>query len=174
MTPHIEVYREITLTQGQVTRVTERDFEKFGHLKWFAWWNKKTRSYYARRSVIVDGKKLTISLAREILGLTIGDGLKADHINHDTLNNVFTSDPVTNNLRIASNAQNSQNCRKQINNKSGFKNVSYESRRSKWVVYVGFNGQKKFCGYYDTKQKANAAARIAVERYHGNFGYTEG
>ena len=80
--------KQIELTQNQVTIVDDSDFEQLSKHKWQAWWNKCTRSFYAiRNGRKADGKRIKVSMAREILGLKRGDKLQADHRDHNTLDN---------------------------------------------------------------------------------------
>ena len=64
---------------------------------------------------------------RLILGLT-DPAVHTDHINGDGLDNHRA------NLRVCSHAENMRNSRKRVNNKSGFKGVSWNKAKGKWKV----------------------------------------
>jgi hypothetical protein len=83
-------------------------------------WNNCTQSYYARRSKrLPKGKTLNIFMARDVLGLPQGvghNGGMSDHEKHDTLDNTLD------NLRVATQSQNTANSRN-IRTFRGFKGV---------------------------------------------------
>jgi hypothetical protein len=109
-TPSETVYATITLTHGQYSTVHVSHIEELKVFSWFAHWSKSTKSFYAHRTATFqDGSRHTISMHRQLLGLGFGDPRKGDHINGDTLCNVLTDDPITNNLRIATTQQNNRN-----------------------------------------------------------------
>jgi hypothetical protein len=76
-----------------------------------------------------------------------------DHINRDRTDN------RAENLRDATRAQQQQNRRRQINNKSGVPGVHFNSRRKKWVVRSERNGVRANIGYFASKNDAIAAKR---------------
>lgn len=89
MTSPTELYREIPLTQGQVALVDASDYEWLMQWKWFALWNKTSRSFYAARNPKnIDGKRAHIRMNRLILGLEYGDPRMGDHRDGNTLNNL--------------------------------------------------------------------------------------
>lgn len=114
--PHTKKYKFVTKTL-----VDEDDYVKFFDYVWLAEWQKSVGSYYAKRHEMVNGKSITIYLHREILGLPRNPGrgclLKADHINHNTLDNRKC------NLRICDNTQNVINRRRMSNGKGSFRGV---------------------------------------------------
>lgn len=89
----------IPLTQGQVTKVDEKDWERLHGLEWHAAWEPRMKKFYAVR--VKDGR--TAKLHREIMGLAFGNPLQVDHVNHDTLDN------RRENLRVVTNRANCSN-----------------------------------------------------------------
>lgn len=93
-----------------------------------------------------------VGLHRLILGLKKGDGLLADHIDGNPLNNQRA------NLRITTHAGNAQNVKHLKNNKSGYRNVSWHARIGKWQAKTQLNGKAIHLGYHDTAEEASAVA----------------
>jgi AP2 domain/HNH endonuclease len=148
---------QIELTQGQVAVVDEMDFPSLSQWKWFAKWNKITRSYYAYRKE--DGK--LISMARQIMKAEKGEVV--DHKDHDTLNNRRC------NLRRCTKAQNSWNQRVRRNNTSGFKGVCWNKNSKKWLSYITVNRRMIYVGGFNTPQEAGKAYAEAAAYYYGEF-----
>jgi len=144
----------IPLTQNQFAIVDDGDFEWLSKHKWFADWIKSTKSYYAyRRSKIINGKRHSISMAREILGLKKGDKLQPDHINHNTLDNRRY------NLRIVTHQQNHWNQKKP-------KGCYWHKRAKKWQAQIVLKNKKIYLGCFETEQEAHVAYLEAKKIYH--------
>jgi len=73
----------IPLTHGLSTLVDPADFFTCGVWHWKA--KKSAGTWYAVRSVIIDGKEKTIRLHRLLTNCP--DGLEVHHKNHDSLDN---------------------------------------------------------------------------------------
>lgn len=144
---------QIPLTQGQIAIVDNKDFEWLNRHKWYAEWNKCTKSYYAARGKVTNGKRYTISMAREILGLKRGDKRQADHINHVTLDNRRL------NLRVVSSQQN------HFNRKSP-KGYYWNKPARKYLARIRLNGKFTHLGYFNTAEEARGAYLEAKEIYH--------
>lgn len=86
-----------------------------------------------------------------------------DHIDGDKHNN------SRDNLRPATYTQNKFNTPVRSDNTSGYKGVSFCKREKKWRSYVSSNGRQRWLGYFDTAEEADAAARAAREKLHGEF-----
>lgn len=101
-----------------------------------------------------------------LLGAT-SDKRQADHINQNTLDNRRS------NLRIATNAENSRNRRRQRNNRSGYRRVSYYCRAKRWQAYISVDERRRvWLGYFDTPEKAAQAYDFAAITLHGDFAQT--
>jgi hypothetical protein len=82
-----------------------------------------------------------------------------DHIDGNRLNNAIA------NLRLASNAENSQNERTpRANNKSGYLGVSFD--RGKWAAWIKIDGKTKNLGRYLTPEEAHVAYVEAKKKIH--------
>jgi hypothetical protein len=87
-----------------------------------------------------------------------------DHINGNTLDNRKI------NLRICTAGENNCNQRKRSDNTSGYRGVSYNKEKKRWVAYISKNGKRYSLGYFFDIEKAHVAYCIASEKYHGEFG----
>lgn len=163
MTPSIEEYRLIPLTQGQFAKVDAEDYEFINQWKWCAHWDRGANSYYAKRqSSKADGQR-TLLMHRVVLGLAWGDGRQGDHINGDTLDNRKS------NLRIANSAENGANRGANKNNASGFKGVSWHTGGKAWRAQIRINRRAIHLGMFKTAEEAYVAYREAAKIHHHQF-----
>jgi hypothetical protein len=98
------------------------------------------------------GKRSAIYIHRYLMD--INDRSKdVDHLNHNTLDNRRSM-----NLRIATKSENGLN-RLGPNplSKSGYRGVSWESRRNKWQAHIKLNYKRIYLGLYDTPEEAYKA-----------------
>lgn len=157
---------EIVLDKGQVTKVSDHRLERLNQFRWRAKWNPHTFSFYAVRTEHLGGDKCrTVYLHREILDLVHGDGIKGDHVDGDSLNN------LDENLRIANNSQNDRNRGPQSNNTSGLKGVFWCERRGVWVAQICVDGRRIQLGAYSTAEDAARAYNAAALRHFGEFAW---
>jgi hypothetical protein len=77
---------------------------------------------------------------------------KIDHINGDVLNNCWS------NLRQATNKQNAENCALYQTNTSGFRGVSFDKTRGKWLASVTHYKKQICLGRFKTAEEAAQAA----------------
>ncbi|WP_261540538.1 HNH endonuclease [Burkholderia multivorans] len=153
--------KEIALTRGLVALVDDEDYEKFSTVSW----NASAYGYAVRmiRHPQLAGKWTSISLHRQIMGLSFGDGRQVDHINGNKLDN------RKENLRICTNTQNAWNRGAQCNNRSGFKGVSWFKRDRKWVARIRVAGKYKHLGYYFTLEEAHEVYALWADMFRGSF-----
>lgn len=93
-------------------------------------------------------------LHRELLGLTLGDGLEGDHINRDRLDNRRS------NLRIVTRDQNAQNKGSLSGSSSVYRGVHLR-KNGRWLASVGAKDGMHHIGVFDTEMEAAEAARQA-------------
>jgi hypothetical protein len=86
-----------------------------------------------------------------------------DHIDRDPANNAWQ------NLREATNQQNSFNQGTYSNNTSGFKGVHWRPDCQKFRSRIKINGRDVHLGYFSTAEKASAAYRLATKKYFEEF-----
>lgn len=85
-------------------------------------------------------------------------GLTLDRI--DTNGNYEPS-----NCRWADYTTQNRNHRVLSSSKSGVTGVTFETKRNKWVVGIGYNSNYKKIGYFESLSDAIKARRLAEERY---------
>jgi len=152
---------------GYKVLIDDEDYEKIIKYNWYITKpNGKTFVYFSRMVSDIS-KRYNISLHRYIMGAQLYDKNIIDHINGNTLDNRKC------NLRICTSFGNNCNSRKQKNNKSGYKGVSYYKRNNKYVATIGYKNKTLFLGYYDNPLDAHAAYCEASKKYHGEYGRTE-
>ena len=114
---------------------------------WYSRYLKNTKSYYVFATVYLGGKNV-------------------DHIEHNTLDNRKSK------LRIISNKNNLTNRKgKNINNTSGYRNVSWNKEMQKWTVQIQINKKCVVLGTFP-KEQLEEAGKFAEEmrqKYYGEF-----
>ena len=88
-----------------------------------------------------------------------------DHIDENKANNIVK------NLRWATSSNNGCNQGKQINNKSGFKGVSFDKHANKFIAYIRINGKNKNLGAFETAKEASVAYEEKAKELHKEFYY---
>jgi hypothetical protein len=153
--------REIALTRGKSTTVSDDDFE---------WLSKNKRSihncgYAYRSSKVKDddrGKQHPIFMHREIWehhNGPIPDGLEIDHINGNKLDNRIE------NLRLCTSRQNNFNRRKMET--SNYKGVSWHRGNKRWRATI----QEHHVGYFHTEIEAARAYDAKAKERFGEFAW---
>jgi hypothetical protein len=157
----IKMAKEIQLTQGQVAIVDDEMYDYLNQWKWYAS-KQKNGKFYAERKITVNSLRKSIIMHRLIINNT-DIKLHTDHINGITLDNRKI------NLRICTNSQNQMNKKTQINNKNGFKGVSYNKEKKKYEVNITLNGNKIFLGRHLNIIEAAKSYNEAAIKYFGEF-----
>lgn len=122
------------------TIVDQQDYDRFAGFRWSAQWDDDYRSYIPRRMEHVEGRCVTIYLAREILGLPRNPGYgtdeQADHLDHNPLNNTRA------NLRIATHAENQANRRRDRDATQRYRGVN--ANGNGYQARFTHNGSQKY------------------------------
>lgn len=85
-----------------------------------------------------------------------------DHINRDT------GDDRIDNLRDVTQSENKKNCGIYCNNSSGYRGVSFDKSREKWVAHINLgNGKKKRIGRFNSAEDAAMALEVKKGESHG-------
>jgi hypothetical protein len=83
-----------------------------------------------------------------------------DHINQVKTDNRFE------NLREATNSQNSQNSKIRRNNTSGYKGVSWWAHREKWAAQMRVDGKNRLLGMFDNPLDAHLCYQSLAKIVH--------
>lgn len=159
--------KEILLSDGEKTTVSDEDFDYLSQWKWRTL--KRGKSTYAVRNESigkVDGKWKTrcVYMHRVIAdraGLDLSDCI--DHKNHNGLDN------QRDNLRPATRKQNQENRKVTDHNTSGFIGVTWIKNVSKWQARITQNRTRINLGYFADKEDAIAARRDAEKEYYTHY-----
>lgn len=150
----------VPLTRGYEAIIDVSDVSLIDNFNWCV--QKSARSVYAVRSERRNGKQRTIFMHRVIMGEP--DGLQVDHEDGNGLNN------RRKNLRRATVSQNQQNSRVRLNNKTGFKGVTYHKQNDRYRATIKAHGKQVSLGCYSTPEEAHLAYQKASIKYYGRFG----
>jgi hypothetical protein len=147
--------KKIKLTQGKFALVSNIDYTYLNQWKWHA--RKHRRTFYA-------GRVKYIHMHRVILERMGFVGFKeTDHKDGNGLNN------QRRNLRAATNSENQANCPIKKNNTSGYKGVTWDASRGKWLVQIQVNYRKIGLGRYVDKREAARIYNKSAKKYFGKF-----
>jgi len=131
----------------------KEDYEKIKDICWYI-----NRDYVVSKSK----SRKSISLHRLIINPT--EDMFVDHEDGNPLNN------RRNNLRIASNTENSRNSSKPRGKHSSlYKGVSWDKSRGKWVSSIMVNRKHIHLGRYLTEEEAALAYNEGATRYFKEF-----
>ncbi|MCE5220201.1 MAG: hypothetical protein LLF98_02740 [Clostridium sp.] len=135
------------------------------NLSWNVAFNKNIDGYYVAATEYIDKNNSKIHLLHKIiLDADVTKNQYIDHKDHDTLNNRKY------NLQIIENDKNTKNRKsKNSNNKSGYRNVFWNSGKEKWQVSLCQNYKRIIIGYYDDVDEAGRVAEESRQQYYGKF-----
>lgn len=155
--------KEIPLTMGMVAIVDSADYERLSKHKWHAYRGRYT-FYAARKFFSCDyNKEITISMHRQLLGMSYGDGKIGDHKNGNGLDNRRL------NLREASHTKNLWNTKMRSHNTSGYRGLYWFKKAGKWNARIRVNNVTHSLGLFIDKKDAAVAYDKAALEYHGEF-----
>lgn len=121
-------------------------------------WTLNAQGYAARANTTSDGKRETVRIHRELLGLPrIPNGIEVDHISRDKLDNRRT------NLRIVTRWEQMQNIPPRIGS-SPYRGVWFHKSSGKWRAQVQVHGEQYYLGGFTSEMEASEAARTARAR----------
>ncbi len=143
----------VELTQGKWSLIDSADVYLVNQYNWHA--KRSGDIFYARR-VSASGDVHTLH------GTLLG--AHADHRNGDGLDNRLSC-----NLRPANRSQNNCNRRRQSNNSSGYKGVSWHRGRQRWEAIIQKAGKRTDLGGFATPRAAYDAYCSAAAELHGEF-----
>jgi len=107
---------------------------------------------YNRLTLRLDGKSKTFYAHRIIWFIVFGEVPNViDHIDGNGKNNKLD------NLRNGTHQENTFNAGASKNNSSGYKGVSFDKSRNKWLAQIGIDNQRKFIGRFSSAKDASDA-----------------
>lgn len=145
--------KTIPLTQNKIALVSDEDFEELSKYKWHLHTTKF--GDYARTS---NPKRYMHTFL-----MNPGHGYEVDHQDGDGLNNQRS------NMRICTSSQNKANQKVRSDNVSGFKGVSWDKSREKWLAQTHYKGKYKYIGRFANKLEAVNAYNTTVIELFGDF-----
>ena len=151
--------KEIQLTQDKVALVDDEDFEYLNQWKWYAINSKNTS--YAVRSDRSSGRNKRVWMHR--LVYKVRDDFDVDHKDMNGLNNQKC------NLREACKSEQNRKKKRQKNNTSGYKGVSYFIHSKRYQARIQTNRKSVFLGEFSCPIEAAKAYDKAAIKYHGDF-----
>lgn len=151
--------KEIPLTKGYVALVDDEDYEFLMQWKWCAKVDRFYRTYAARSSSRLDGKRKLLLMHRIVMSAP--DKKVVDHRNGNGLDN------QKHNLRVCTHAENARNQGKQRNNTTGYCGV--KRHRNGFQARLRVDGNLLCFGTYPTPEEAARAYDQAAMQYHGEF-----
>ncbi len=117
-------------------------------------------------SIVINKKKY---LAHRLAWFYVRGEWPLNDVDHRTL---VRTDNRFSELRQATRQQNMQNIRKHRDNTSGFKGVSWESRRGVWRATIQINGKWQQLGTFKTAVEAHEAYTKKASDHFGSFART--
>lgn len=140
------------------------DIEDYDKIKQYCW---SINEYgYVKTSVYIDNNtSRTIRMHRLIMDVLDNDDVVVDHIGHNCRDNRKSQ------LRICTQDDNTYNTITRSTNTSGFKGVSWDIEKQKWLVQIWANNKKIHIGRYNNINDAIKARKDAEEKYHKEYSY---
>lgn len=126
-------------------------------------WCINSGGYATRTKRYGGGRKKTILMHREIMGLSLHDGIQLDHINGNRLDNRRC------NLRICDKSQNNANVSKYREGTSIYKGVYRKPRYKGWYAYINKDNKRYNLGRYNTEEEAAIAYNKKAYELYGEF-----
>lgn len=146
--------KKILLTKSKHALVDDEDFLYLSQFKWCS-----SHDYAVTR--IVGGNGEQMRMHRLVTKAREGDNV--DHIDGNRSNN------QKNNLRVCSHSENLYNSKRPIDNTSGYKGITWDKSRNKFLVQLNAKKIHYNLGRFSKLEDAIVAYKEASEKYHGNF-----
>lgn len=146
----------ILVSNGLEALVDDEDFDALSRHKWHVYNNG-----YVNRNARRDGRRVKISMHRQIMGMSHDDKRWVDHING------IPWDNRKENLRFCSREENVRNSKRQVCNTTGYKGVT--AKRGKFRARISYNRKRIFLGDFPTPELAHEMYCLAADMLHGEF-----
>ena len=161
--------RAIPLSRGKVALVDDADYKRvIAAGPWFAYKNRKDRTWYARRGVRIGGRRIIQGLHTFLTGFELTDHEDGNGLNCQSYN-----------LRKATVAENTHNQGLRRDSTSGYKGVGWDKSHGQWEVRIVVNGKRKKLRRFDgppppalAPPEAGRAYDKAALEFFGEFART--
>lgn len=150
--------KTIQLTKGKVALVDDANFEWLNRWPWHC----SHYGYAARRMTIAEDPTRRMVWMHRLIDST-PEGMMTDHINQDKLDNRRS------NLRSCTKQTNAVNSKTRADNTSGYRGVTWDKIRRKWVAQLHVMGKSMNLGGYSDKKQAALAYNQAALNQYGEF-----
>jgi hypothetical protein len=157
--------KEISLSQNKVALVDDEDYDFLSQWKWQVT-EGKTGKFYAVRMQCIPKSEIRKRIFMHRLIMKAPDNIDVDHKKGNGLNN------QKENLRLATKSQNAANRKKPKNNTSGFKGVSWDRARNKWLACIRFNYKNIHLGRFIDRIDAVKSYDKKAKELFGEFAQT--
>lgn len=159
---------EIVLSNGIITLIDSCD-KDLSKIKWYAAeWPNPPYAAHTQHFVSNNTKhSRQIRMHRLIMSRVLNRALErceiVDHVNGNTLDNRRI------NLRLATYSGNRTNGKRQSNNTSGYKGVTWHKQSHKWQAGVKAKGHSYYLGLFDDPREAHEAYKLKAVELFGEF-----
>lgn len=152
----------IPLTRGVIALVDQDVAETLGKFNWYANNLSGIRWYAMRKGNDQNWNEKTL-MHKAIL--PVDASLDVDHLHHYRMADLLIDNRRAN-LRPGTRMQNMQNADIRLDNKSGFKGVTWDASRNRWLASLTVNYKHIHLGrFLDRTEAALAYDRAAIERF---------
>lgn len=151
-----EDYGECHMKNGSVCLFDIEDYDKIKEYHWH-----QNSDGYAVCNIQRDNQWFTILMHRLVMDAP--DGVEIDHIHGNTLDNRKAE------LRIVTQSDNKKNRAMYTNNKSGYKGVSWNAPKQKWVANIQCDGQQFYLGAFSSSYDAHVCYEKAAKELFGAY-----
>ncbi|MBK5262657.1 MAG: hypothetical protein JJE17_08825 [Peptostreptococcaceae bacterium] len=152
----------IRLTQGKFAIIDSFNYERVNKHKWYAECGYNT--FYASRRLVRNGIRGTEKLHRFILNIE-DPNILIDHWDRNGLN------CTEENMRVATNQQNSQNQIGSKNSTSQYKGVYFNKEKKKYSAQIKVNFKSNHIGHFNSEIEAALAYDLKAKELFGEFAY---
>lgn len=158
--------KQIPLSRGLFAIVDGDDFEYLNQWKWYC----SATGYAIRKEWLgnINGKRTSKVIRMHRFVSLPQDGLSADHINGNKLDN------RRGNLRNCTHKNNMRNIHKLKPHSSKYKGVSWDRFREKWKANITVDAQSIYLGRFTSEEDAATAYNFAAIKQYGEYAKLNG